>query len=157
MCEVQIKDESSDAESDDGPSSSKLSCIESTTKPIKTNGTHFLSTTSSEDMPSLSINNVAATYDTLRSLQNGQISISTTKQSKRKAEADSYDCSTISNGATRIFLEMQNKEHALRMEILQVQLQTAKFNREAAEINKMIAFRNYSANNSFDAVNGTEH
>lgn len=37
---------------------------------------------------------------------------------------------------------MQAKEHALRMDILRAQLETAKLNRDIAEINKIILLRN---------------
>lgn len=37
----------------------------------------------------------------------------------------------------KLLIEMQSSEHKLRMGILRVQLETAKFNRDAAEINKI--------------------
>lgn len=42
----------------------------------------------------------------------------------------------------QLIIEMQAKEHALRMDILRAQLETAKLNRDIAEINKIILLRN---------------
>lgn len=41
----------------------------------------------------------------------------------------------------QLIIEMQAKEHALRMDILKAQLDTAKLNRDIAEINKIILLR----------------
>lgn len=46
------------------------------------------------------------------------------------------------NDETQLIVEMQAKEHSLRMKILQTQLETAKLNRDIAEINKIILLRN---------------
>lgn len=129
MCEVELKDETSDSE--DGPSNSKRPYSSNSTN---MNGSNVLN---EEDTPSLSINNVAATLDTLKMLKNGQF----VNASISNGDDHSYDY-----GYTKI-LEMQSREHALRMEILQVQLQTAKFNRDVAEINKMIALKNVNGLN----------
>lgn len=66
------------------------------------------------------------------SYQNGNSSIN---------DDDEDDDLTLSPAAKKL-LNMHNKEHNLRIEILETQLQTAKFNRDLAEINKMIAIRN---------------
>lgn len=131
MCEVEIKDETSDSE--DGPSNSK--------RPYSSNSNNFNGTPvlNDEDTPSLSINNVAATLDTLKMLKNGQFGNATNVPSAN-GDDHSYDY-----GYSKI-LEMQTREHTLRMEILQVQLQTAKFNRDVAELNKMIALKNVGLN-----------
>lgn len=42
----------------------------------------------------------------------------------------------------QLIIEMQAKEHALRMDILRAQCETAKLNRDIAEINKIILLRN---------------
>lgn len=133
MCEVEIKDETSDSE--DGPSNSK--------RPYSSNSINFNGSAvpNDEDTPSLSINNVAATLDTLKMLKNGQFA----NVSTANGEDHSYDY-----GYTKI-LEMQTREHSLRMEILQVQLQTAKFNRDVAELNKMVALKNVNG------LNGTNN
>ncbi len=134
MCEVEIKDETSDSE--DGPSNAK--------RPYSSNSIHFNGSTAAlnDDVtPSLSINNVAATLDTLKMLKNGQFA----NIASVNGEDHSYDY-----GYTKI-LEMQTREHSLRMEILQVQLQTAKFNRDVAELNKMIALKNVNG------LNGTNN
>lgn len=44
-----------------------------------------------------------------------------------------------------LIIEMQAKEHALRMDILRAQLETAKLNRDIAEINKILLLRNLQA------------
>lgn len=130
MCEVEIKDETSDSE--DGPSNSK--------RPYSSNSNNFNGSgvLNEEDTPSLSINNVAATLDTLKMLKSGQFA---TNVSTANGDDHSYDY-----GYSKI-IEMQTREHALRMEILQVQLQTAKFNRDVAELNKMIALKNVNGLN----------
>lgn len=138
MCEVEIKDETSDSE--DGPSNSKRPYLSDS---ANLNGSAVLN---DEDTPSLSINNVAATLDTLKMLKNGQFA----NVSTANGEDHSYDY-----GYTKI-LEMQTREHALRMEILQVQLQTAKFNRDAAELNKLMAMKNVNGLNA-SVVNGTNN
>lgn len=134
MCEVEIKDETSDSE--DGPSHSKRPYSSNS---INFNGTAVLN--NDDDTPSLSINNVAATLDTLKMLKNGQFANVATAN----GEDHSYDY-----GYTKI-LEMQTREHSLRMEILQVQLQTAKFNRDIAELNKMVALK------GVNGLNGTNN
>lgn len=130
MCEVEIKDETSDSE--DGPSNAK--------RPYSSSSVNFNGSAAhnDEDTPSLSINNVAATLDTLKMLKNGQFANVLTAN----GDDHSYDY-----GYTKI-LEMQCREHALRMEILQVQLQTAKFNRDVAELNKMAALKNVNGLNN---------
>ncbi|XP_053966899.1 uncharacterized protein LOC128868625 isoform X3 [Anastrepha ludens] len=49
--------------------------------------------------------------------------------------------STSSTPEMRSFMEMQSKEHLLRMKILEVQLQAAKYNRDLVEINKTLALQ----------------
>lgn len=119
----------------------------------------------SDDAPSLSINNVAATLDILKQLKNGQfaasakpttstssISLDEINGSGRHQGGDSSSAAVSNDLNSKILLDMQNKEHIMRMEILQVQLQTAKYNRDAAEINKMIAMRNLSIAATSSAV-----
>lgn len=163
MCKVELKDEFSDdnEEHSDGPIPAKRTyTANQSLQASQHNGNgSYLTTSTSDDQPSLSINNVAATLDTLKLLKNGQFATSVTKVSTATSNnsvdevgSSNADLMICSNGelnggsvnSTRIFLEMQNKEHLMRMEILQVQLQTAKYNRDAAEINKMIAMRNLS-------------
>lgn len=190
ICEVEIKEEScsdeqdhhnaeneqtdaDDYDNDDGPSSAKrpYSIVNSLS-----NASTFLSTkqqqpkpngssicvNGGDDFPSLSINNVAATLDTLKMIKNGQfghnnnttntnIQLNPAYQNgnntnypnecSNKKEDEDYDASL----AVKKLLNMHNKEHNLRMEILETQLQTAKYNRDLAEINKMIAIRNLGA------------
>lgn len=46
----------------------------------------------------------------------------------------------------QLIVEMQAKEHKLRMTILQTQLETSKLNRDIAEINKLLLLRNLQNN-----------
>ncbi|XP_030373018.1 uncharacterized protein LOC115622989 isoform X3 [Scaptodrosophila lebanonensis] len=46
-----------------------------------------------------------------------------------------------SNFEMRLFMEMQSKEHMMRMKILEVQLQAAKHSRDLVEINKTLALQ----------------
>lgn len=46
-----------------------------------------------------------------------------------------------SNFELRLFMEMQSKEHMMRMKILEVQLQAAKHSRDLVEINKTLAMQ----------------
>lgn len=48
---------------------------------------------------------------------------------------------TTSTPEMRAFMEMQSKEHFLRMKILEAQLQAARYNRDIVEINKTIALQ----------------
>ncbi|XP_004525968.1 uncharacterized protein LOC101452234 [Ceratitis capitata] len=49
--------------------------------------------------------------------------------------------SASSTPEMRAFMEMQSKEHLMRMKILEVQLQAAKYNRDLVEINKTLALQ----------------
>ncbi|XP_032590122.1 uncharacterized protein LOC6560125 [Drosophila grimshawi] len=48
---------------------------------------------------------------------------------------------TASSFELRLFMEMQSKEHMMRMKILEVQLQAAKHSRDLVEINKTLALQ----------------
>lgn len=154
MCEVELKDESSDENSDGHSAKRPYSLIHSL---AGQNGINNLTSNgSSEDIPSLSINNVAATLDTLKMLKNGNFSSSAQSLSFANNHQDEYAESfngtnggggSNDNNCVKQILKMQNKEHIIRMEILQVQLQTAHFNRDAAQINKMIAITKLKENN----------
>ncbi|XP_026840604.1 uncharacterized protein LOC6592424 isoform X2 [Drosophila persimilis] len=49
--------------------------------------------------------------------------------------------SSSNNFELRLFMEMQSKEHMMRMKILEVQLQSAKHSRDLIEINKTLALQ----------------
>ncbi|KAH8277784.1 hypothetical protein KR018_007391, partial [Drosophila ironensis] len=75
---------------------------------------------------------------------------------ERSGAGSSSSCNGIAVGATgsssgnnsssqnielRMFMEMQSKEHMMRMKILEVQLQAAKHSRDLVEINKTLALQ----------------
>lgn len=170
ICEVEIKEEScsddmpveneqtdaDDYDNDDGATSAKrpYSIVNSLAQAhatflSKQHSLNNLTTNGSsatDDVPSLSINNVAATLDTLKMIKSGQFSQNC---SSTKLNAHTYQNGAGTNAdideTAKHLLDMHNKEHSVRMEILQTQLETAKYNRDLAEINKMIAIRNLSA------------
>lgn len=172
ICEVEIKEEScsdeqdipveneqtdaDDYDNDDGASSAKrpYSIVNSLAQAHATflskqhSLNHLTNGSSTDDAPSLSINNVAATLDTLKMIKNGQFSqnSSSTKMNANLYQNGSGGGSNVDIDETaKQLLDMHNKEHSVRMEILQTQLETAKYNRDLAEINKMIAIRNLGA------------
>jgi len=57
------------------------------------------------------------------------------------AASSSVNGSSQSNFELRMFMDMQNKEHMMRMKILEVQLQAAKHSRDLVEINKTLALQ----------------
>lgn len=178
MCEVEMKEESSDdmdndieteAENEQNGDSPAIKRPYSLANSVASqNDANFsLQSNGDDDVPSLSINNMAATLDTLKLLKNGQFNkvpviqqqqpiIHPQQSSAQKLQSTVQRQSNNHHPQSgqrdrnerndsdygKILIEMQAKEHALRMEILQVQLQTAKFNRDVAEVNKMIAIRN---------------
>lgn len=130
MCEVQIKEELSteDEQNYHLQISSRMSSEEpSPQKRIRRNN---FTNNSDETMPSLSINNVAATLDTLNMLKN-QLNDSNSH----------FDDSNSKVDITKQYLEFQRKEHAMRMEILKLELETATYKKETAAINKQIAMQ----------------
>lgn len=48
------------------------------------------------------------------------------------------------NAMDKYVMQMKRKEHAIRMEILQTELDTAKINRDCAELNKQLALKRLS-------------
>ncbi|XP_023177362.2 uncharacterized protein LOC111603831 isoform X3 [Drosophila hydei] len=61
--------------------------------------------------------------------------------SSAAAGALTSSTSTGSSFELRLFMEMQSKEHMMRMKILEVQLQAAKHSRDLVEINKTLALQ----------------
>lgn len=57
------------------------------------------------------------------------------------ATANGSSSSAANNFELRMFMEMQSKEHMMRMKILEVQLQAAKHSRDLVEINKTLALQ----------------
>lgn len=120
---------------------------------------------SGSTLPTLSINNVAATLDTLNLLKN---QMNNRKQRERDHRgrgdhhrrsgggggvSDDFDASptTETNGGgghLKQFLDMQTREHLVRMQILQIELETAKFKRDTAEINRQFSLKRFSESSS---------
>ncbi|XP_055374477.1 putative mediator of RNA polymerase II transcription subunit 26 [Condylostylus longicornis] len=92
------------------------------------------------------------------SILNGSISHDGQPQSKRQRRQSNFIDESPQNGTLitngninnsigtqstemKIFMEMQAKEHLLRMQILETQLQAAKYSRDIVEINKSIALQ----------------
>ncbi|XP_064543851.1 uncharacterized protein apt isoform X3 [Drosophila montana] len=61
--------------------------------------------------------------------------------SSSSAAAGAASSSTGNSFELRLFMEMQSKEHMMRMKILEVQLQAAKHSRDLVEINKTLALQ----------------
>lgn len=74
-------------------------------------------------------NPITTSFDVLNLLRNSSFSTNSSLGNKYTDEI-------------QLIVEMQAKEHALRMDILRAQLETAKLNRDIAEINKIILLRN---------------
>lgn len=130
MCEVQIKEELSteDEQNYTLQISSRMSSEEpAPQKRIRRNN---FTNNSNETMPSLSINNVAATLDTLNMLKN-QLNDSNSH----------FEASNSKVDISKQYLDLQRKEHAMKMEILKLELETATYNKETAAINKEIALQ----------------
>lgn len=104
------------------------------------------------------LNNIAATLETLGALrgqfpgmQNGFSASSPTDSEnhppkrRRTSSDDGSQKPSYYHGQQspelKVFMEMQAKEHFIRMKILETQLQAAKFNRDIVEINKTIALQ----------------
>lgn len=136
MCEVQIKEElSTEDELNDQLSnyhlqiSSRMSSEEPTPPQKRIRRNNF---TNNSDEPSLSINNVAATLDTLNMLKN-QLNDSN----------GHFDDSNSKVDISKNYLEFQKKEHEMRMEILKLELETATYKKETAAIYKKIAMQKF--------------
>lgn len=114
------------------------------------------------DNMQFNLSNIAATLETLGALrgqfpglQNGFSAASPTdsedhKPKRRRTSSDDGSQKPSSHHhypgpqqspELKVFMEMQAKEHFIRMKILETQLQAAKFNRDIVEINKTIALQ----------------
>lgn len=83
-----------------------------------------------DDLPFSPFNNPLTTsFDVLNLLRNSSFASNSALSNKYTDEI-------------QLIVEMQAKEHSLRMTILQTQLETAKLNRDIAEINKILLLRN---------------
>lgn len=126
MCEVEIKDESS---SNVGGSNFETQGTNdnNTDKPNKK--LKLSKPNTSDDSFSPFTNPLTTSFDVLNLLRNSSFSTNSSLGNKYTDEI-------------QLIIEMQAKEHALRMDILRAQLETAKLNRDIAEINKLLLLRN---------------
>lgn len=135
LCEVNIKKETA-SEHDGADSTDRLSSSQDgfdNQGHIINNSTNDISHTS----PPYTINNIAATLETLNALRSQFMS-----QNNPPSEIITKKiCSDNTSPDVKMFMEMQAKEHTMRMQILEVQLQTAKYNRDIVEINKTVALQ----------------
>lgn len=150
ICEVEIKEESCSDEysytngnisTKNGRSNGTSEHIEEESPPKKKVAykQHTSGFQKSDNLPALSINNVAATMDTLNMLKSQM-------NGNKKAETHSPN-SEHSDSSFKQFYDMQAREHLMRMQILQFELETAKFNRDTAEINRQIALKKFNEDN----------
>lgn len=127
MCEVEIKDESS---SNVGGSNFETQGInDNNTERTATKKPKLSKSSVNDDSFSPFTNPITTSFDVLNFLRNSSFSTNSSLGNKYTDEI-------------QLIIEMQAKEHALRMDILRAQLETAKLNRDIAEINKIILLRN---------------
>ncbi|XP_044317785.1 uncharacterized protein LOC108053771 isoform X2 [Drosophila rhopaloa] len=93
----------------------------------------------SEDQPSALANSVPVASDS-QALERSSGS-SNGVANARTAASPNVNSSSNNNFELRMFMEMQSKEHMMRMKILEVQLQAAKHSRDLVEINKTLALQ----------------
>lgn len=133
MCEVEIKDESSSNDaakltidtqgSNDNSIGGKPMKLHKSFKP------DVMHTVTTPIPPPMS----TTSFDVLNLLRNSSFGTNNTFANKYSDDI-------------QLIVEMQTKEHAVRMDILRAQLDTAKLNRDIAEINKILLLRNLQAN-----------
>lgn len=127
LCEVEIKDESS---SNVGGSNFETQGTNNDNNTEKASKKPKLNKPNVNDDSFTPFSNPLTTsFDVLNLLRNSSFSTNSSLGNKYTDEI-------------QLVIEMQAKEHALRMDILRAQLETAKLNRDIAEINKIILLRN---------------
>ncbi|XP_055690556.1 uncharacterized protein LOC129794010 [Lutzomyia longipalpis] len=112
MCEVQIKEEPSDVEC----TSADLPSPKQMEVPMD------------RDMPATDLSAIAATINTVNHMQN-------IMPRDRSIQTD------VSDFNMKEFYEMQVREHTLRMDILKLQFETAKYNRDIAKLNMNLTLK----------------
>lgn len=149
MCEVELRDESSSetmpatqphqkGATEEGVKAKRTRLSQQMPSQLKQVDVNAFD----DNIPSLSINNVATTLNTLNLLKNERINLLTNKHITGNHQTNNYSShKTDNNEHVKLLIEMQAREHTLRMEILRAQLETAKFNRDIAEINKVILLK----------------
>lgn len=111
----------------------------------------IVSIESSDDQPMNTADVSTTTFEALNLLQNESM------PNAMANAANSFHSIVMPSTAQQVIIALHNKEHELRMEVLHQQLETAKFNRQTAEINKMIATRNLSVLASVPSGAQSEH
>lgn len=101
--------------------------------------------------PQFNMNNISATLEALNALRAGQFAqppsvaasfpTSDVSPPPAKRQRTSSESDNNTTPELKVFMEMQNKEHFMRMKILEVQLQSAKYSRDIMEINKTMALQ----------------
>lgn len=135
LCEVEIKDESS-SNVGGGSNSETLETNNDNIgaeKLFKKQKRNNKSNVNDDLSFSTFANPLATSFDVLNLLRNSSIPTNSALAAKYTDEI-------------QLIVEMNAKEHSLRMKILQSQLETAKLNRDIAEINKILLLRNLQNN-----------
>lgn len=134
LCEVEIKDESSsnvgggsNFETTRATNNDNNVSAEKTSKKQKR---HNKSSVTDDLSFSPFSNPLTTSFDVLNLLRNSSFATNSALGNNKYTDE------------IQLVVEMQAKEHTLRMTILQTQLETAKLNRDIAEINKILLLRN---------------
>lgn len=129
LCEVEIKDESSS--NIGGGSNFETQATSNDDKGTAEKPSKKQKRNSNDDLSFSPFSNPLTTsFDVLNLLRNSSFATNSALGNKYTDEI-------------QLVVEMQAKEHSLRMTILQTQLETAKLNRDIAEINKILLLRNF--------------
>lgn len=119
MCEVQIKEEPG----------SDVECISDPSNPSES-PKRVDNQLMDRDMPATDLSNISATINTVNLMEN-------IIPRDRAIQTDS----SRSDFNMREFYEMQVREHTLRMDILKLQFETAKYNRDIAKLNMNLTIK----------------
>lgn len=130
MCEVEIKDESSSSDIAETQGTND----NNTDKVSKKQKAQIKSNIASDIFSPVN-NPLTTSFDVLNLLRNSSFGTNNTTFGNKYSDE------------IQLVIEMQAKEHALRMDILRAQLETAKLNRDIAEINKIILLRSLQTDN----------
>lgn len=165
MCEVELRDESSSENTPVQPAMQHT--IDRAGELLKAKrlrlGPQIDVNAFDENIPALSINNVATTLNTLNLLKNEGMNLLTNTQTNNSfnnnfnSHKNDGSTNNSNNDHIKLLIEMQAREHTLRMEILRAQLETAKFNRDIAEINKVILLKQLTDSSRLHESDNEDH
>ncbi|GAB0092155.1 uncharacterized protein DMENIID0001_071280 [Sergentomyia squamirostris] len=132
MCEVQIKEEpSSDNESKSEVTQSPKSSVN-----LQQFSSHqFQQPLPESSLPSADLSTITSTMNTVRHMHNTRGDRAIQTETRSTADFNMTE-----------FYEMQQKEHALRMDILKLQHETARYNRDIAKFNMSLAMKAFQEN-----------